>query len=71
MDEEEEDEGEKRDQEKKEEEGEAGGSSASTPVLALPPCGEANLTLLHKSSKILKTQKNPSTPNPQFPFPCC
>ena len=63
MDEEEEDEGGK---EKEEEEREAGGSSASTPVLALPPCGEANLTLLHKSSKILETQKIPAAP-PQFP----
>ena len=57
MDEEEEDEGGK---EKEEEEREAGGSSASTPVLALPPRGEANLTLVHKSSKILETPKNPA-----------
>ena len=52
MDEEEEDEG-----GKEKEEREAGGSSASTPVLALPPRGEANLTLVHKSSKILETPK--------------
>ena len=51
VDEEEEDEG------GKEKEREAGGSSASTPVLALPPRGEANLTLVHKSSKILETPK--------------
>ena len=67
VDEEEEDEGGK---EKEEEEREAGGSSASTPVLALPPRGEANLTLVHKSSKILETpQKSRHTFSSWLPLP--